>query len=300
VNKKAEKDATYSHSFKVFADDEAKYKERSKKYEWWSVRDLHQGRAIPSEYRMKRLSVIMPIWNCKEYVEKTFASLMEQTNHPYELILIDDCSTEFDGEAYIEELAERARERFLTVKTVCNKEQRYCNSNWNKGVELATGDYIAIINSDIEFQTHDWDDYLIENIDLGYQLVNPYQSDRIYPDKPYMKPPHEDFLYRLNIRGACFMLSRDFAKQVFPIPKQLTHWTADNYISRKAKDFMYDIRVSIYHHISKSGEKVDQCKFWTMVQKDVFEYVKLTGDDMSLVANNCAKNVKYYCHAKRI
>jgi len=291
VNKKADHDETYDRSFTVFKQDQDLFDSRKKYYEWWDTKMLHQGKAVRAS-DFKRLSVIMPIWNCEDYTRKTIDSLLKNTLHPYELILIDDNSTEFNGKELLADLEKQAREKFLIVKTIANKEQKYCNANWNKGVELATGDYIAIINSDIEFETPEWDDYLMENIDLGYDLVNPFQSDHIYPGKPYQLPPPSDFLYRMNIRGACYMLSKEFAKKMFPIPERYIHWCGDNYLSRNAKTFMFDIRVSIYHYISRSGAKVDQKKFWKMVRQDALNWQEDSGEDFSEVINNCNKRLK--------
>lgn len=293
VNNKVENDATYQRSYQMLRADTELYNLRKKHFEFWLTEGIHSGKKIVSPYRKKRLSIVMPTWNCKNYVDKTIDSLLEKTFHKYEIIVIDDCSSEFDKD-YLYEIENKLSQEFLKVTVIRNSEQRFCNYNWNKGVKLATGDYIAVINSDIEFETDEWDDYLIENIDLGYELVNSFQNDRIY-NHPYMKPPHEDFLFRLNIRGACYMLSREFADKVFPIPKQLTHWCGDNFISQHARNFMYDIRVVIYHHISKSGEKVPQKDFWLMVQKDVKEYKKLyPSDDISPVENTIRKNIEYY------
>jgi len=146
VNNQATNDDTYKHSRKCWDKDDENYHANRYKYEYWDLASLHQGKAVPSEYRKKKLSVVMPIWNCKDWTLRTFNSLMDNTQHPYELILIDDASTEFDGEELLKEMREIAGKKFLIVKTFVNKKQLYCNANWNKGVEMATGDYIAVIN----------------------------------------------------------------------------------------------------------------------------------------------------------
>jgi glycosyltransferase involved in cell wall biosynthesis len=183
---------------------------------------------------------------------------------------------------------------FVKVKTIANEKQLYCNANWNWGVEEATGDYIAIINADIDFLTPNWDVFLIQNIDKGYEIANPYQSDPVHPTA-YMKPPPEDLIYHLNIRGACFMLQGQFARRVFPIPKELVHWCGDNYISWNCKNWIYDIRVNIYHHISKSGEKVDQRLFWNMVEGDVSRWMEMKKDDtMEPIRQMCQARIRSY------
>jgi glycosyltransferase involved in cell wall biosynthesis len=293
-NKKAEKDSTYDRSYQLIKSDTEHYLATYKNFEYWNTNSLQNGLAVPSEFRKKKLSIIMPIWNCREYVDKTINSLLKNTKHKYELILIDDNSNEFDGKKYLKELYNRTSSQFITVKTILNTKQNYTNYNWNLGVNKSTGDFIAIINSDIELLTEEWDDYLIECLELGYELVNPYQTDDVY-NCNYMKPPQDDFLYRYNIRGACFMMSRRFVDRVFPIPKKLIHWFGDNYISQKLKDWLYDIRVVIKHYISQSARTMKMQDFWGMVYKDSQEYKKLfPDDDISPVENNIKSQLKYY------
>lgn len=293
VNHKVEEDETYRKSKKSFDKDMEEYNKIKKNFEYWDLRELYQGRAEPSEHNRKKLSIILPIYNAKKFTDMTMASLLEKTRHKYELILIDDKSDEFGGYQYTRKLKDQAIEAgFTQVEIVLNKKQMFTNYNWNVGVKMATGDYIAVINNDIEFLEDEWDDYLIENLELGYEIANPFQVDDVYK-KAYMKPPKEDVLYFLNIRGACYMMRRDFALKAFPIPEGLTHWFGDNYISQQLSNYIYDIRVTIRHHISQSGRTVNQDTFWRMVYKDGLNYQKLyPNDDVSVIINNIKKRLK--------
>jgi glycosyltransferase involved in cell wall biosynthesis len=301
INKKSVDDETYAKSRKKLKKDVETYNERCSAFEFWDLASLHQGLAMESVHKKKRLSIVMPIWNCEKWVRRTLDSLIKQTKHKFELIMLDDKSTEFDGAELLKELKEIAiAGGFVNVITKVNKKQKYTNANWNRGVELATGNYIAIINSDIDFLTEEWDDYLIENIDLGYELANPYQQDRVYSEKPYAKASLPDVNGYLNIRGACYLMSKKFAERVFPIPNDYVHWCGDNYISRQVRDFIFDIRVAIYHHISKSGEKVDQRKFWEIVEKDVENWIANSGDITAKpILENCRKRTNQWKNTKR-
>lgn len=293
VNGQAENDVTYQRSAKNLEHDTNSY-QAIKKYEYWDFQSMFEGRAVLNPNIMKHLTIVMPIWNCEDYTRRTLNSLMEMTDNTFELILIDDYSTEHDGKTLLADLKAIASTKFIIVKTIANDKQMYCNANWNRGVQEAKGDYIAIINSDIDFLTNGWDTFLIQDIDAGYEIANPFQSDAVYPTT-YMKPPHEDPIYHLNIRGACYMLQGKFAKTIFPIPSQLVHWCGDNYISWKAKTWTYDIRVNIYHHISKSGAKVEKKLFWNMVSADVDNWIKLSGDTaMEPIRTICRTNVSLY------
>jgi hypothetical protein len=292
VNGKATEDTTYTVSRdKHIKNDTETFLKRKANFEFYDVGALHSGKAIKLD--KKRHSIIMPIWNCKNYVIKTVKSLVEKTKYKYELIMIDDNSTEFDGSKLLNKLKLIAYQGgFCSVKILANNSQKYCNYNWNKGVELATGDYISIINSDIEFETAEWDDYIIENLDMGYQLVNPYERNKNFTT-PFGIPPQTYFLNINHIKGCCFSMTRKFADSVFPIPKELVHWFGDTYISDKLRDTMFDIRVVIFHHGSKSSSKVNNKFFWELVYKDCLEYEKIKpeGNTIKQIMEN---NLKFF------
>ena len=292
VNGKTQIDETYTKSRdKHIKNDTDIYLKRKQYFEFYETNALHSGKAIKLD--KKRHSIIMPIWNCKEYVLKTVKSLIEKTKHKYELIMIDDNSTEFNGKALLQTLKEEAyKGGFTDVKIFANNSQKYCNFNWNKGVENATGDYISIINSDIEFLTDEWDDYLIENIDLGYELVNPYEQNKNYQEA--FGIPFQNYFLNINhIKGCAFMMSRKFVNENFPIPPQLVHWFGDTYLSDKLKHTMFDIRVVVYHHGSKSSSKLNNKFFWKLVYKDCLEYEKIKPKGNTIL-ENIKNNLKFF------
>ena len=90
------------------------------------------------------VSVIMPVHNTERYVAQAIRSVLEQTFRNWELLVIDDCST--DGSAaLIESLAERdARIRYLRTKASSGSPA----VPRNLGIEHAKGKYIAFLDSD--------------------------------------------------------------------------------------------------------------------------------------------------------
>ncbi len=88
-----------------------------------------------------KVSVIVPAYNVKMYVEKCVKSLMNQTFSDYEIILVDDGST--DGTVEIcDELAECGKVR------VFHKENGGLSDARNFGLNRAFGDYITFVDSD--------------------------------------------------------------------------------------------------------------------------------------------------------
>lgn len=92
---------------------------------------------------MPRVSVVVPNYNHERFLERRIQSIFEQTFQDFELILLDDASTD-DSIHIIEKYRSDSR-----VKIVVNK----ANSGspfpqWNRGVELACGEYVWIAEAD--------------------------------------------------------------------------------------------------------------------------------------------------------
>ena len=90
-----------------------------------------------------KLSIIVPVYNVLPYIRPCLDSLVGQTMEDYELILIDDGST--DGTAQVlAEYAARYPERII-LKRVENGGQGRAR---NIAIDVARGDYLGFIDSD--------------------------------------------------------------------------------------------------------------------------------------------------------
>ena len=98
----------------------------------------------------KKVSVIVPNYNYVRYIEKRIDSIVKQTYPIYELIVLDDASTDGSVEVIEKKLAEvKAKYPELKVQFVRNeKNSGKAMAAWKKGWELATGDYIWIAEAD--------------------------------------------------------------------------------------------------------------------------------------------------------
>ncbi len=91
---------------------------------------------------MKKISVIVPIFKVEQYLEKCINSIINQTYQNLEIILVDDGSPDNCG-AICEELAIKDNR----IKVI-HKENGGLSSARNAGLDIATGDLIAFIDSD--------------------------------------------------------------------------------------------------------------------------------------------------------
>lgn len=89
-----------------------------------------------------KISVIIPIYNNEKYIERCVESVLGQSYKDYEIILIDDGSTDRSGDL-CDELA--LRSDFIRV---IHQENKGLASSRKVGVEAAKGKYITFIDSD--------------------------------------------------------------------------------------------------------------------------------------------------------
>ena len=88
------------------------------------------------------ISVIVPVYNVKPYLKKCFDSIVNQSYRNLEIILVDDGSTDGSGDL-CEELA-RQDSRVLVI----HKKNGGSGSAKNAGLDAASGEYIALVDSD--------------------------------------------------------------------------------------------------------------------------------------------------------
>lgn len=89
---------------------------------------------------MKKVSIIVPIYNEEENLRKCIESLINQTYKELEIILINDGSTDKSKEI-IESFKDK---RIIAI----DKKNTGISDTRNKGIDKSTGDYIMFVDSD--------------------------------------------------------------------------------------------------------------------------------------------------------
>ena len=97
---------------------------------------------------MPKFSIIVPVYNVEKYIGKCLESIKNQTYKDYEVIVVNDGSTDKSME-----IAKEYNVKVINTKHVSVSEAR------NIGVKHATGEYLMFLDSD-DF----WDNKLLEEI----------------------------------------------------------------------------------------------------------------------------------------
>ena len=87
-------------------------------------------------------SIVVPVYNVEQYLEKGVNSILSQTYHDFEMILVDDGSTDSSGH-----LCDRFAQKDQRIKVI-HKSNAGVSAARNTGIEQAGGEYICFIDSD--------------------------------------------------------------------------------------------------------------------------------------------------------
>jgi glycosyltransferase involved in cell wall biosynthesis len=90
-----------------------------------------------------QVSVIMPAYNSEGFIVQAIESVISQTHANWELIIVDNCSS--DGTASIIESYARDESRIVFIRHQRNKG---IAASKNSALKTARGDYIAFLDSD--------------------------------------------------------------------------------------------------------------------------------------------------------
>ena len=113
---------------------------------------------------MPKISVIIPVYNTEKYIEKCLESLAKQTMQDFEVIIVNDGSTD-NSKKVIKDYMKNSN---LDIKYL-EKENGGLASARNYGVERALGKYISFLDSDDYLDKNlfsNLEKYMDEDIDL--------------------------------------------------------------------------------------------------------------------------------------
>jgi glycosyltransferase involved in cell wall biosynthesis len=113
-----------------------------------------------------KISIIVPNYNHARYLSQRLDSIFNQTYQNFEVILLDDCSTD-NSLPILEMYATNPKvSHFVTNEQNSGSPFR----QWKKGIELSGADYIWIAESD-DWAAHDFLEKLVPRLDQGYGLA---------------------------------------------------------------------------------------------------------------------------------
>jgi len=147
-------------------------------FDWWncSIYVIFFDRSRIYNHNMAKYSIVVPFHNEEENVTALYARLkqvMEQVGDPFELVLVDDGSSDRTYKL-LEEIA-AVDSRVLVVKLRRNFGQ---TSALAAGFDHASGEFILAMDGDLQHDPNDIPAFL-EKLEEGYDVVSGWRKERI-------------------------------------------------------------------------------------------------------------------------
>lgn len=130
---------------------------------------------------MKQISVVVPVYNTSKYIGNFVKSVINQTYKDFELILVNDGSTD-DSVIIAENILKESSIEYRII----NKENGGQSTARNRGIEEARGKWIVLLDSDDAIQK-DYLEIMYSNVennkaDVGICDINSVVDERIFEE----------------------------------------------------------------------------------------------------------------------
>lgn len=138
------------------------------------------------------VSIVMPAYNCEKYVVEAINSILAQTYRNWELLVLDDGFKD-NTLRIIEEFSQKDSR----IKALPNGKNIGVSATRNRGIELASGEWIAFLDSD--------DMWKPEKLEKQFEIVEKEAAEFLFTGSSY-----------INEEGEAY-------KEIFEVPEKITY-----------------------------------------------------------------------------
>ena len=183
-------------------------------------------------------NIIIPLYNKENFVEKTLQSVLNQTYSNYEVIIINDCSTDnsvLRVSPYLNEI----------ISIHHHKENKGLSAARNTGIKLAKSDYIVFLDAD-----DCWKETFLEEI---YSMIISHKNEFVFAtnyEVIYDKKLYNSIL-KINNSLEKVILIDDFFKESLQYPLYIPSSLCVN-------KSVFDV-VGLYNEKITFAEDIDMC-----------------------------------------
>ena len=205
---------------------------------------------------MPKISVILPVYNGAQYLKDSIESILNQTYSNFELIIVDDCSTDNSSE-----IAKSYANIDSRVAYFCNEQNLKLPASLNLGFAKATGTYWTWTSCDNLYFNNAFEV-------MAAELDNDSSIGLVYADREsidetgkvigYISAGLPDDLIIENVIGACFLYRKDIALKV-------GLYDSNCFL---CEDYEYWLRVGLYTKL----KKIQKCLYKYRYHKDSLSY----------------------------
>lgn len=206
-----------------------------------------------------KISVIIPVYNVENYLMRCLESVISQSFKDFEIILVDDGSTDSSGQ-----VCDRVSHSDSRIKVI-HKRNGGLSSARNTGLDIANGEYVTFIDSD------DW--ILSDAFEYLLSVIEKTQSDVVSADYAftegdvvYANSDYKEIVIEGTDNILKFYLEQDILhkKNDFPV-----------WIKLYRKDLFNDIRFpngKIYEDTITNYKILSKCKRYVKSTRIIYAY----------------------------
>ena len=203
----------------------------------------------------KLVSIIVPIFNSEKYIRRCIASVLEQSYSNFELILVDDGST--DASQLISEEYATRDNRIRVI----HQENQGVSAARNAGIEASSGEYLMFVDSDDTLKNHAIMTLVEDAEHYGADVVSTIESK--IDENGVEKVFSEDNSLYIYTGLNPLKMSLNYNKHTYSLHGKLFKF-----------DFVDDIRFVNGRNINEDGYYIFQCysKCPVLVQHNISTY----------------------------
>lgn len=170
-----------------------------------------------------KVSVIIPCYNCERWIGKCIEALENQTRKDFEVICVDDCSTDNTKEV----LSRIKDASSLDIKIIYNEHNMGPGESRNKAIVNSSGDWLAFCDSDDWYDRRFIEKMLLTALNTSSDIVmceyrKVFESGRDDIDVNYLHGIKEDVtveeLINYSKDSLCFLFVNKLLFENFSIP----------------------------------------------------------------------------------
>lgn len=219
-------------------------------------------------------SIVMPAYNVEKYVARAIECVKAQTFTNWELIVVDDASTDNTAEAVKQAMGEDPR-----IRLVQHEENQWLSGARNTGLDEARGEYIWFCDSDDTY-----DKTLLEccakSINFNASDVIVFGHTEMYYDE------HGNHMYDNTIepKGGVYLSKDELRPHILDLEQSTCYGYAWNKAYRL--DYLHDCgvrfeRITLIEDITFNVKVFQDIDSLNVVSKPLYNYAKRMGSNIT-------------------
>lgn len=160
----------------------------------------------------KKISIVLPVYNGAKYLAESIESIIAQTYTNWELIVVNDCSSDNSLNIATEYASKDAR-----IKVFTNPQNLKLPNSLNEGFKHASGEYYTWTSDDNKYKPNAlriMTEHLENDPDTKMVYANYTRIDSNGDEIEPIKLLDVKHIFAGNVIGACFLYTADAAQRV--------------------------------------------------------------------------------------